>query len=63
MNGTDQPAHDDKAAAAPLHMVSALPPRVGLVLGQVATDQKSNEITGHSAPVAYPGRGRLHRHH
>ena len=34
-----------KAAAAPLHMVSAFAAEVGLVLGQVATDQKSNEIT------------------
>lgn len=34
-----------KAAAAPLHMVSAFAAEVGLVLGQVATDRKSNEIT------------------
>ena len=34
-----------KAAAQPLHMVSAFAAEVGLVLGQVATDQKSNEIT------------------
>lgn len=33
-----------KAAAAPLHMVSAFAAEVGLVLGQVATDRKSNEI-------------------
>ena len=36
-----------KAAAAPLHMVSAFAAEVGLVLGQVATDQKSNEIVCH----------------
>ena len=34
-----------KAAAAPLHIVSAFAAELGLVLGQVATDQKSNEIT------------------
>lgn len=34
-----------KAAAAPLHMVSAFAAEVGVVLGQTATDEKSNEIT------------------
>jgi hypothetical protein len=34
-----------KAAAAPLHMVSAFAAEPGLVLGQTATDQKSNELT------------------
>ena len=34
-----------KAAAAPLHMVSAFAANVGVVLGQTATAQKSNEIT------------------
>jgi len=34
-----------KAAAAPLHMVSAFVAGVGVVLGQTATAKKSNEIT------------------
>ncbi|MBT0964273.1 ISAs1 family transposase, partial [Denitromonas sp. IR12] len=34
-----------KAAAAPLHLVSAFVAEVGVVLGQVATGEKSNEIT------------------
>lgn len=34
-----------KAAAAPLHMVSAFAAEVGIVLGQTATAEKSNEIT------------------
>lgn len=34
-----------KAAAAPLHLVSAFAANVGIVLGQTATDEKSNEIT------------------
>ena len=34
-----------KAAAAPLHMVSAFAANVGVVLGQTATAKKSNEIT------------------
>ncbi|MCB1954554.1 MAG: ISAs1 family transposase [Rhodocyclaceae bacterium] len=34
-----------KAAAAPLHMVSAFAANVGIVLGQTATAAKSNEIT------------------
>lgn len=34
-----------KAAAAPLHLVSAFAAKVGVVLGQTATAEKSNEIT------------------
>lgn len=34
-----------KAAAAPLHLVSAFAAEVGIVLGQTATTAKSNEIT------------------
>lgn len=34
-----------KKAAAPLHLVSAFAADVGVVLGQTATDAKSNEIT------------------
>jgi len=34
-----------KAAAAPLHLVSAFAAEVGVVLGQTATAEKSNEIT------------------
>ncbi len=34
-----------KAATAPLHMVSAFAAEVGVVLGQTATAEKSNEIT------------------
>ena len=35
-----------KAAAAPLHLVSAFAAEVGVVRGQVATGEKSNKITG-----------------
>lgn len=34
-----------KAAAHPLHLVSAFAADIGLVLGQTATAEKSNEIT------------------
>lgn len=34
-----------KAAATPLHLVSAFAAQVGIVLGQTATAEKSNEIT------------------
>lgn len=34
-----------KAAAAPLHLVSVFAANVGVVLGQTATAEKSNEIT------------------
>jgi hypothetical protein len=34
-----------KAEAAPLHLVSAFAAGMGVVLGQMATDEKSNEIT------------------
>jgi len=34
-----------KAAAAPLHRVTAFAAQVGVVLGQTATEKKSNEIT------------------
>jgi len=34
-----------KAAAAPLHLVNAFAANVGVVLGQTATAEKSNEIT------------------
>lgn len=37
--------HNRKAGLGPLHMVSAWATRNGLVLGQRATDAKSNEIT------------------
>ena len=36
-----------KATAAPLHMVSAFAAEVGIVLGQTATTEKSNEIVCH----------------
>lgn len=38
-------AHDRERGKTALHMVSAWASASGLVLGQVATDQKSNEIT------------------
>jgi predicted transposase YbfD/YdcC len=38
-------SHDRKAGLGPLHMVSAWATRNGLVLGQQATQAKSNEIT------------------
>jgi hypothetical protein len=38
-------SHDRKGGLGPLHIVSAWATRNGLVLGQQATDAKSNEIT------------------
>jgi len=38
-------SHDSKKGLGPLHMVSAWSSTHGLSLGQVATDEKSNEIT------------------
>jgi predicted transposase YbfD/YdcC len=38
-------SHDRRAGKAPLHLVSAWATTSGLVVGQVATDVKSNEIT------------------
>ena len=38
-------SHDRGAGKAALHLVSAWATQSGLVLGQVATDAKSNEIT------------------
>jgi predicted transposase YbfD/YdcC len=42
---TLQRSHDQRRGKAALHMVSAWASANGLVLGQVATDAKSNEIT------------------
>ena len=38
-------SHDKKKALGPVHIVSAWASDVGITLGQVATDEKSNEIT------------------
>jgi len=38
-------SHDRKAGLGPLHMVGAWASEQGLILGQVATEEKSNEIT------------------
>lgn len=38
-------SHDEKRGLGPLHLVSAWATEHGLSLGQVATDEKSNEIT------------------
>lgn len=38
-------SHDKKHALGPVHIVSAWASDVGITLGQVATDEKSNEIT------------------
>ena len=38
-------SHDSKAKLGPLHVVSAWASVSGITLGQMATDQKSNEIT------------------
>lgn len=38
-------SHDKKNGLGPLHMVSAWASDCGIALGQVATDEKSNEIT------------------
>lgn len=45
-----------KAAATPLHLVSAFAADVGLVLGQTATAEKSNEITAIPELLATPAR-------
>jgi predicted transposase YbfD/YdcC len=42
-NGT--PSHDKSNNKAAIHMVSAFCVQNGMVLGQVKTDEKSNEIT------------------
>jgi len=38
-------SHDEKNGLGPLHLVSAWASECGLTLGQVATEEKSNEIT------------------
>ena len=38
-------SHDDRRGLGPLHLVSAWASEHGLALGQVATEEKSNEIT------------------
>ena len=38
-------SHDNASGKTPIHMVSAWAADVGLVLGQLKTDAKSNEIT------------------
>ena len=38
-------SHDQRAGKGPLHLVSAWASEAGLVVGQVGTDAKSNEIT------------------
>jgi predicted transposase YbfD/YdcC len=38
-------SHDRRAGKGPLHLVSAWATEAGLVVGQVATEEKSNEIT------------------
>ncbi len=38
-------SHDRAAGLGPLHLVSAWTSKQGLALGQVATEEKSNEIT------------------
>lgn len=45
IDGKSSRRSTSKAAAAPLHLVSAFAADLGLVLGQVATQAKSNEIT------------------
>jgi predicted transposase YbfD/YdcC len=42
---SDRRSHDRKNGLGPLHAVSAWASEYGLSLGQVATDEKSNEIT------------------
>jgi len=42
---TARRSHDHQAGLGPLHMVSAWASEQGLSLGQVATEEKSNEIT------------------
>jgi hypothetical protein len=42
---TNRGSHDAGANLGPLHIVSAWATEEGIALGQVATDDKSNEIT------------------
>jgi len=42
---TSRRSHDRAAGLGPLHLVSAWATEEGIALGQVATDEKSNEIT------------------
>jgi predicted transposase YbfD/YdcC len=45
IDGKSSRRSTSKAAAQPLHLVSAFAADIGVVLGQRATDEKSNEIT------------------
>lgn len=45
IDGKSSRRSTSKAAATPLHLVSAFAADIGVVLGQTATDTKSNEIT------------------
>lgn len=45
IDGKSSRRSTDKATAKPLHLVSAFAAELGLVLGQTASDTKSNEIT------------------
>lgn len=45
IDGNSSRRTTSKAAAAPLHIVSAFAANAGVVLGQTATAEKSNEIT------------------
>ncbi len=51
-----------KAKARPLHLVSAFAADMGLVLGQTATAEKSNEITAHPGAAGHTCARRLCRH-
>lgn len=42
---TTRRSHDRKSNLGPLHIVSARAAEGGITLGQVATDEKSNEVT------------------
>ena len=48
---TARRSHDGKHGLGPLHLVSAWATENGLSLGQVATDEKSNEITANTRPA------------
>ena len=48
-------SHDRGAGLGPLHVVSAWASRQGLALGQLATEEKSNEITAIPELIDQPG--------
>src|SRR5260370_12687573 len=56
-------SHDQRAGKKAFHMVSASPLENPLVLPQLATEEKSNEIHGYSGSFATMSSGWVYCHH